>query len=81
MSKRFTIEILDDENWLIEDTETGMDYNPVDGTSNVLKGLIDLVNNLYEENTQIKSTIKEAYRNERTQIGKSVLKQLMETIQ
>ena len=66
MTKRFTIEILDDENWLIEDTETGMDYNPVDGTSNVLKGLIDLVNNLYGENTQIKSTIKEAYKNERT---------------
>ena len=81
MTKRFTIEILDDENWLIEDTETGMDYNPVDGTSNVLKGLIDLVNNLYGENTQIKSTIKEAYQSERTMIGKSVLKQLMETIQ
>ena len=78
--KRFTIEILDDENWLIEDTETGMDYNPVDGTSNVLKGLIDLVNNLYEENTQIKSTIKEAYRNERTHIGESVLRQLINQI-
>lgn len=81
MTKRFTIEILDDENWLIEDTETGMDYNPVDGTSNVLKGLIDLVNNLYGENTQIKQTIKESYQSERTMIGKSVLKQLMETIQ
>ena len=81
MTKRFTIEILDDENWLIEDTETGMDYNPVDGTSNVLKGLIDLVNNLYGENTQIKSTIKEAYENERTMIGKSVLKQLIEQME
>ena len=81
MTKRFTIEILDDENWLIEDTETGMDYNPVDGTSNVLKGLIDLVNNLYGENTQIKSTIKEAYNNERTMIGKSVLKQLIEQME
>ena len=81
MTKRFTIEILDDENWLIEDTETGMDYNPVDGTSNVLKGLIDLVNNLYGENTQIKSTIKEAYQSERTMIGKSVLKQLIDKME
>ncbi len=81
MTKRFTIEILDDENWLIEDTETGMDYNPVDGTSNVLKGLIDLVNNLYGENTQIKQTIKEAYQSERTMIGQSVLKQLIDKME
>jgi hypothetical protein len=34
-----------------------------------------------EENQHIKNTIKEAYNNERTQLGKSVLKQLMEEIQ
>ena len=118
--KRFTIEILDENNWLIEDTKTGLDYNPIDGTTRVLKGLVDLVNNLYKENEQLKSrveylerkiqrerrastkqhlkwskeaeeqiqilaeeneelknNIKEAYRTERTAIGKSVLKQLL----
>ena len=34
-----------------------------------------------EENEQIKQTIKEAYQTERTQIGKNVLRQLMEAIQ
>jgi DNA anti-recombination protein RmuC len=36
---------------------------------------------LKKENQHIKNTIKEAYNNERTQLGKSVLKQLMEAIQ
>ena len=39
--------------------------------------ILDLLN----ENEQLKSTIKEAYTNERTAIGKSVLKQLLEAIQ
>lgn len=51
--KRFTIEIVDDENWLIEDTETGLDYNPIDGTSKVLNGLINLLNEYYEENKRL----------------------------
>jgi len=42
---------------------------------------VDTLNELHEENTHIKNTIKEAYNNERTQLGKSVLKQLMEAIQ
>lgn len=58
-NERFTIEILDENNWLIEDTETGLDYNPVDGTTRVLKGLVDLVNNLYEENKKLKQENKE----------------------
>ena len=36
---------------------------------------------LKKENQHIKNTIKEAYNNERTQLGKSVLKQLIEAIQ
>ena len=35
---------------------------------------------LKEENQHIKNTIKEAYNNERTQLGKSVLKQLIQNI-
>ena len=36
---------------------------------------------IQKENEYIKNTIQEAYNNERTAIGKSVLKQLMEAIQ
>ena len=43
--------------------------------------LFEDVKRLEKENEQIKHLIKEAYNNERTHIGKSVLKQLMETIQ
>ena len=40
-----------------------------------------LIDNEVIEQKNIENTIKEAYNNERTQIGKNVLKQLMETIQ
>ena len=40
-----------------------------------------VLNTTKNENEQIKQVIKEAYHNERTQLGKSVLKQLMEAIQ
>ena len=46
-----------------------------------LNELNDENKELKEENQHIKNTIKEAYNNERTQLGKSVLKQLMEAIQ
>ena len=45
------------------------------------KALCELLNELHEENTHIKNTIKEMYNNERTSLGKSVLKQLLEAIQ
>ena len=38
-------------------------------------------NRVYEDNERILNTIKDAYYNERTQLGKSVLKQLLEAIQ
>lgn len=43
-----------------------------------------IVNDLIKqrkENTRIKQTIQEAYNNERTQIGRNVLRQLLEAIQ
>ena len=45
------------------------------------KWLCDLMNELNNENINIKNTIKEAYETERTDLGKSVLKQLLEQIQ
>ena len=43
--------------------------------------LFEDVKRLEKENEQIKQVIKEAYNNERTHLGKSVLKQLKEAIQ
>ena len=40
-----------------------------------------VLNTTKKENEQIKHLIKEAIDNERTELGKSVLKQLLETIQ
>lgn len=51
--ERFTIDILDENNWLIQDTLNGTDANPIDGTTNVLKGLIRLLNEYYEENQRL----------------------------
>jgi len=39
------------------------------------------INKLADENEMIRNTINEMYKNERTQLGKSVLKQLIEAIQ
>ena len=40
----------------------------------------DLLNTIYEENETIKNSIKEAYKNERTALGRSVLKQLIDGV-
>ena len=56
--KRFKIEILDKNNWLIEDTKTGETANPIDGTTNVLKGLISTLNKFNDENEQLKNICK-----------------------
>ena len=56
--------------------------------TNEINKLNDVINRLHWENHQlttqietIKNTIEEAYQNERTQIGKNTLKQLLERIQ
>ena len=55
--KRFTIDVLDENNWLIQDTKTGEDANPIDGTTNVLKGLISTLNKFNDENEQLKQSV------------------------
>ena len=45
-----------------------------------MRRLKELLNELNTENQHIKHTITEAYQNERTAIGKSVLKQLLNNI-
>ena len=48
---------------------------------NELEQFVESYHQLEKENKKLKQTIREAYENERTQLGKSVLKQLMEAIQ
>ncbi|WP_296862660.1 hypothetical protein [uncultured Methanobrevibacter sp.] len=45
------------------------------------KKITKRLNKLSDENEMIRNTINEMYKNERTQLGKSVLKQLLEAIQ
>ena len=40
----------------------------------------DLLNTIYEENEHIKNSIQEAYKTERTALGRSVLKQLIDGV-
>jgi hypothetical protein len=70
MTDRF---IVDDAGTLI-DIETRNTYDYVDE-------ICPILNELDSENKQIKNTINEMYNNERTYIGKSTLKQLLEQIQ
>ena len=43
--------------------------------------LCGVLNALHEENQQIKNSIQEAYENERTALGQSVLKQLIDKME
>ena len=85
--------IIDDAGTLI-DIETRNTYDYVDEICPVLnrydailkenEDIIDKQSDriitLANENTKIKNTIKEAYQNERTHIGRNVLKQLLNNI-
>ena len=81
MTERFTIKPQDDLCGVV-DNYSADKVCVVNGirTEIEAKWLCDLMNELNNENINIKNTIKEAYNSERTQIGKSVLKQLMENV-
>ena len=73
-----------DSNTISEsDFEEKLEYQDYKAFADSMMGdeVVNRLNELHKENTHIKNTIKEAYNNERTQLGKSVLKQLMEAIQ
>ena len=69
----------------IEDTEKNFVYNVIgDGLEmydNSEKSLIKILNELHDENQFIKHAINEALSAERTELGKSVLKQLKQQIE
>ena len=73
--KRFTVEDDDADIW--EDNHfLAVAYNHINA-----KKITKRLNKLADENEMIRNTINEMYKNERTQLGKSVLKQLIEAIQ
>ena len=81
MTERFTIKPQDDLFGVV-DNYSADKVCIVNGirTEIEAKWLCDLMNELNNENINIKNTIKEAYNNERTHIGRNVLKQLLNNI-
>ena len=74
-NKRFTVEDDDADIW--ENNHfLAVAYNHANA-----KKITKRLNKLSDENEMIRNTINEMYKNERTQLGKSVLKQLLEAIQ
>ena len=67
--------------WIDQLTELSKEYNfKIEDVPDILEEYI-LIDNEVIEQKNIENLIKEAYNNERTQIGKNTLKQLLEAIQ
>jgi len=67
------------DRFIIDDCGTLIDtYNR--NTYDYVSDIVPLLNQQYEENIRVKQLITEAYNNERTQIGRNTLKQLLEQI-
>ena len=67
--------------WIERLTELSKEYNfKIEDVPDILEEYI-LIDNEVIEQKNIENLIKEAYNNERTQIGKNTLKQLLEAIQ
>ena len=67
--------------WITKLEELAKEYNfKIEDTPDILEEYI-LIDNEIIHQKDIEHTIQEAYQNERTHIGKNVLKQLLEAIQ
>ena len=72
---------VDMTEWIDRLTELSKEYNfKLTDVPDILEEYI-LIDNEVIEQKNIENTIKEAYETERTSLGKSVLKQLLEAIQ
>lgn len=69
-----------EKRFMVDDAGTLIDME-TRNTYDYVSDVCDLLNDLNNENKTIKDTIKQAYNTERTQLGRSVLKQLYEAIQ
>lgn len=56
------------------------DKGNADASANYLNQMNDTIQDLVKENTELKEAIRTAYENERTDMGRNVLKQLIEAI-
>ena len=71
---------VDMTEWIDRLTELSKEYNfKLNDVPDILEEYI-LIDNEVIEQKNIENTIKEAYNNERTQIGRNVLKQLLNNI-
>ena len=68
------------DRFIIDDAGTLIDIQ-TRNTYDYVTDVCPLLNQLSEENKQIRNIITELYQTERTELGKSVLKQLLEAIQ
>lgn len=68
------------ERYIIDDAGTLIDLE-TRNTYDYVSDVCPVLNELVTENKQIKDTIKEAYQIERTELGRNVLRQLLEAIQ
>lgn len=68
------------ERYMVDDAGTLIDIE-TRNTYDYVSEICPILNELVTENKQIRNTITEMYNNERTYIGKSTLKQLLEQIQ
>ena len=68
------------ERFIVDTAGTLIDME-TRNTYDYVSDVVDLLNELSEKNEYIKHLIKEAYETERTDLGKSVLKQLLEQLQ
>lgn len=67
--------------WIEQLTELSKQYNfKLEDVPEILEEYI-LIDNEVIEQRNIENTIRDAYENERTNIGKNVLRQLLEAIQ
>ena len=72
---------VDMTEWIDRLSELSKEYNfQLSDVPDILEEYI-LIDNEVIEQKNIENTIKEAYETERTSLGKSVLKQLLEAIQ
>ena len=77
-NKRFTFIHFDWLQWHIYDNESLLcEVTDDEDAENLCK----LLNELHDENTHIKTIIKEMYETERTALGRSVLKQLLDSLE
>ena len=82
MTKRFKLRLSKLGNGMITDTQKNEDlYFDKEFLDATLPKTNSWLNELAEENQHIKQTIKTMMENERTELGRSVLKQLWEAIQ